>query len=50
MYKFLTKNGQLIAFGLGALITIIFLGVALSGMDEFNSLGFDEKRTRIQYF
>ena len=38
MYKFLTKNGQLIAFGLGALITIIFLGVALSGMDEFNSL------------
>ena len=38
MYKFLTKNGQLIAFGLGALITLIFLGIAFSGLDEFNSL------------
>ncbi len=38
MYKFLTKNGQLIAFGIGALITVIFLGVAFSGLDEFNSL------------
>ncbi len=38
MYKFLTKNGQLIAFGVGALITVIFLGVAFSGLDEFNSM------------
>ena len=38
MYKFLTKNGQLIAFGVGALIAVIFLAMAFSGLDEFNSL------------
>ncbi len=43
MYKYLTKNGQLIAFGVGGLITIIFIVVAFSGLDEFNSLGKDER-------
>ena len=38
MYKFLTKNGQLIAFGVGALITVIFILVAFMGLDEFNAL------------
>jgi uncharacterized membrane protein (UPF0182 family) len=38
MYKFLTKNGQLIAFGVGALITVIFIVVAFMGLDEFNAL------------
>ena len=43
MYKYLTKNGQLIAFGVGGLITIIFIIVAFSGLDEFNSLSKDER-------
>lgn len=38
MYKFLTKNGQLIAFGVGLLITLIFLGTAFAGMDSFNAM------------
>ena len=38
MYKFLTKNGQALAFGLGVLITIIFLGSVLSGVGEFSAL------------
>ncbi len=38
MYKFLTKNGQLIAFGIGVLLTVIFLGVAFAGLDEYHSL------------
>ncbi len=35
MYKFLTKNGQTMAFGLGVLISVIFLGSVLSGSGEF---------------
>lgn len=31
------------AFGLGALVTIIFLMVAFSGMDEFNALVADDR-------
>ena len=38
MYKFLTKNGQLIAFGVGAFLILIFIVVAFSGLDEFHSL------------
>lgn len=45
MYNFLTKNGQLLAFGLGLLITIIFLISVLGGMDGFNALGEDDKGT-----
>ncbi len=43
MYKFLTKNGQLIAFGVGAFITVIFIIMAFSGLDEFNSLSKEER-------
>ncbi len=50
MYKFLTKNGQLIAFGLGALITVIFLGVAFSGLDDFNSLVADKRGSESNIF
>ena len=32
MYKFLTKNGTLLAFGVGVLVTIAFLVSALSGL------------------
>jgi len=38
MYKTLTKNGQLFAFGLGLLLTIAFLGSVFSGLDTFNGL------------
>lgn len=35
MYKFLAKNGQLLAFGLGALVTVLFLGSVFSGLEAF---------------
>jgi len=38
MYNFLTKNGQLLAFGLGALITVIyfiFVFTSGDGLDAF---------------
>jgi len=38
MYKTLTKNGQMFAFGLGLLLTIAFLGSIFSGLDTFNGL------------
>jgi len=44
MYKLLTKNGQLFAFGLGALITVVFLLLIFSGLEDFNLL---DKDTRI---
>ncbi|MFK7935134.1 MAG: hypothetical protein AB8G22_16600 [Saprospiraceae bacterium] len=37
MYKFLAKNGQLLAFGLGALVTVLFLGSVFSGLDAFTN-------------
>ena len=38
MYKLLTKNGQTFAFGLGVLVTVIFLGSVFSGMSSFQSM------------
>ncbi len=38
MYNFLSRYGQLIAFGLGALLTVIFLATAFSSAEEFNAL------------
>ncbi|MCO6476930.1 MAG: hypothetical protein J5I94_09945 [Phaeodactylibacter sp.] len=43
MYKFLTKHGQALAFGLGVLITVIFLGMVLSGVGEFSALPEEEQ-------
>lgn len=37
LYNTLNKNGQLIAFGLGALIVIIFLAIAFSGLSKLGS-------------
>ncbi|MEM9918191.1 MAG: hypothetical protein AAF990_08855 [Bacteroidota bacterium] len=45
MYKFLTKNGQLLAFGLGVAVTALFLIMVFSGMDEFSALADDQKGT-----
>ena len=39
MYKFLAKNGQALAFGLGVLVTVVFLALALPNIgliDEEN--------------
>lgn len=36
MYDFLNKKGQLLAFGFGILVTVIFLVFIFSGLDEFS--------------
>ena len=45
MYNFLTKNGQVFAFGLGILITVLYLLFVLPGLEEFNMLAKEEKGT-----
>lgn len=45
MYKFLTKNGQAIAFVAGLVITVIFLLIAISGMSSFNALDKEQQFT-----
>lgn len=45
MYNFLIRNGQLLAFGAGTLITLIFLVGVFSGLDSFNALGVEEQGT-----
>ena len=45
MYKFLVRNGQLLAFGVGILFTVFFLGSVLGGLDSFNSLAEEEQST-----
>jgi len=43
MYNFLVKNGQLVAFLLGVVITVIFLISVFSGIGEFNMLSEEEQ-------
>ena len=38
MYKFLTKNGQVLALGFGVLMVLIFLGSVLGGLEEFSAM------------
>lgn len=38
MYKFLAKNGEMIAFGLGVLVTVIFLANVIPNAADFNAL------------
>ena len=45
MYQFLTKNGQLLAFGLGLVIAVIFLLSVFGGVDTFDALPKEEKGT-----
>lgn len=45
MYNFLVKNGQQVAFGLGLLITVIFLVSIFSGMEEYTMLPEEERVT-----
>ncbi|MFN7118612.1 MAG: hypothetical protein ACK4TA_17570 [Saprospiraceae bacterium] len=43
MYKFLSRNGQMIGFGLGALISILFLVSWLSGTESMMALPEEER-------
>ncbi|MEM1123850.1 MAG: hypothetical protein AAGJ18_25655 [Bacteroidota bacterium] len=43
MYKFLAKNGQLVAFVLGVLITAGFLAGVLGGIDDFMATAEDQR-------
>ncbi len=43
MYNFLVRNGQLVAFLLGVIITVIFLISVFSGIGEFNMLSEEEQ-------
>jgi hypothetical protein len=45
MYQILTKHGQLIAFGLGLVISAIFFISVTSGVDAFDALPKEEKST-----
>ncbi|MEM1321638.1 MAG: hypothetical protein AAGG75_15380 [Bacteroidota bacterium] len=45
MYKFLARNGQLLAFGFGILVSAIFLIPVLSGLDAFTALPEDQRGT-----
>lgn len=45
MYKYLAKNGQLLAFGLGAIITFAFLAIVFSGLEGFEALDKEAKGT-----
>jgi hypothetical protein len=44
MYKFLAKNGQALAFGVGTLITVIFFAIAAGGLEEFSAQSLEEQR------
>lgn len=43
MYNFLVKNGQLLAFGLGILITVIFLISVTSGIADFEMMSEEDQ-------
>ena len=45
MYKFLTKNGTALAFGLGVLVSVIGLGMIIGGLDGYNMLAEEEQGT-----
>lgn len=44
-YKFLTKNGTALAFGLGVIVSVIGLGAVLGGIESFNMLAEEEQGT-----
>jgi hypothetical protein len=45
MYKFLVANGQRLAFGLGILITAIFLFSVIGGLEQYNELPEEDQIT-----
>jgi hypothetical protein len=49
MYKFLAKNGQVVAFAVGVLITAGFLAGVMGGIDEFMATA-EEQRNQSNIF
>jgi len=45
MYDFLVKRGEMIAFGLGALLVLIFLLTVIPNLDSFNALPKESRNT-----
>jgi hypothetical protein len=45
MYKILTKHGQLIAFGIGLLVIVLYLGSVFGGLDSFSLLSKEDRGT-----
>ncbi len=45
MYNFLVRNGQLVAFLLGVIITVIFLVSVFTGIGQFNMLPEEEQNS-----
>lgn len=45
MYNFLIKHGQVVAFGLGLLLILIFFGGVSAGMEQFSMLPEDQQKT-----
>jgi len=45
MYKFLTKHGTALAFGLGAIVSVISILTILGGLDGYNMLQEDQQDT-----
>lgn len=45
MYNFLSKNGQMLAFGGGVIITAIFLFFVFGGIESFTALAEGERNT-----
>ncbi len=45
LYNFLSKRGQMVSFGLGLFIILIFGFMVYSGLDGFNNLGKEEQGT-----
>ena len=43
MYNFLAKHGQLVAFGLGVLITAGFLMSVMGGIEDFTATAEDQR-------
>ena len=43
MYQFLVKNGQTVGFGLGLIVTVVFLISVLSGLDTYSTLPEEEQ-------
>ena len=45
MYKFLTKHGTALAFGVGVLISLVGILSILGGLDDYNMLADDQQGT-----
>ncbi len=45
LYNFLSKRGQMVSFGLGLIIILLFGFMVWNGLDGFNNLGKEEQGT-----